>query len=77
MKRLDQESSKQSRLNDKEEVIQSQPVINRGSSRPLSSDELTSSIISQQEEFIEEQTNDSNRVFSLKNTFLIPFCVIT
>ncbi len=77
MKRLDQESSKQSRLNDKEEVIQSQPVINRRSSRPLSSDELTSSIISHQEEFIEEQTNDSNRVFSSKNTFLILFCVIT
>ncbi len=73
MKRLDQESSKQSRLNDKEEVIQSQPVINRRSSRPLSPDELTSSIISQQEEFIEERTNDS----SSKNTFLILFCVIT
>jgi hypothetical protein len=70
VKRLDQESSKQSRTNEKSQVIESQPAM----TRTLLSDELTPSIHSQSEEFIEEQTSDLDRS---KTTYLVPFCIIT
>ena len=66
VKRMDQESSKQSRTvktnNENEEAIQSESVINRRPSRHLQSEELNSSINdlssnSQQEELIEDQTS--------------------
>ena len=52
--------------------MESEPIIDRS----LPSDEFTPSIDSQPEEFIKEQTNNLDRVFSLKNTYLIPFCIV-
>jgi len=91
MKRMDQESSKQSRTlktkNEKEKVIQPHSVSNRRPSRQLQSGDLSSSVndlstTSQpEEEFRQDQDNSDvtvpDQIFSSRNTFLIPFCIIT
>jgi len=89
MKRLDEESSKQSRTmnnNDEEEgSIQTQAVTtNQRSSRRVQSEELSSSIndrSSNLQECIDERTNSDlivpQQKSSSTNTFFIIFCIIT
>jgi len=75
VKRIDQESSKQSRAfnatNEKDKVIQSHQVIKRRSTRLQQSNELTSSIndlsINSQEEEEEEEENLSQDQMSKFN----------
>lgn len=88
MKRIDQESSKQSRSannnNEKQTVIQTKTVIHRQSiqSNDLSSSINDLSVNSQQDEEEELTQKHSNIVlkhpkYSTRNTFFVPFCIIT